>query len=145
MRLARHRSRLATAANLMHMLSIPVDVLRLILEHVDKATLIKICLLNKVCCSCSQDILYRDIRIVGNHLNICKIRQTLSESAHLAKRVRSFEMINCDHTFQFHNQRKLRKSLQNMTCLRSLRLDEIYYSILDGYTFKLNSFSVGCC
>jgi hypothetical protein len=122
--------------------SIPVDVLHLILEHVDKATLIKICLLNKVCCSCSQDILYRDMRIVGHHLNIGNICQTLNESTHLAKRVRSFELINCDYTFQLRFNWTLRKSLQNMTCLRSLRVDEIYFIILDGCTFKLNSFSV---
>jgi hypothetical protein len=121
--------------------SIPVDVLHLILEHVDKATLIKICLLNKVCFFCARDILYRDIRVDG-HINIANICQTLNESTHLAKRVRSFELINCDYTFQLQNERKLRKSLRNMTCLRSLRVDEIYFNILDGCTFKLNSFSV---
>src|SRR6202035_5719804 len=120
--------------------SIPVDVLYHILEHVDKASLAKICLLNKVCCSCSQDILYRDIRI-GDDLNITKICQTLSESTHLAKRVRSFEITNCDHTVQLRNERELRKSLQNMTYLRSLHLNDPNYSILDGCTFKLDSFS----
>src|SRR6202035_179916 len=96
--------------------SIPVDVLYHILEHVDKASLAEICLLNKVCCSCSQDILYRDIRIdVKNSSKIC---QTLSESSHLAKRVRSFEMTNCYRMVQLWNERELRKSLQNMTCLR---------------------------
>src|ERR1700730_6855705 len=115
MRLTRHRSRLATAASLMHMSSIPVDVLHLILEHVDKASLIKICLVNKVCCSCSQGILYRDIRIDGNHLNIPKICQTLNVSTHLAKRVRSFEITNCDYAIQLQKEQGLRKSLQNMT------------------------------
>jgi hypothetical protein len=118
--------------------SIPVDVLHHILEHVDKASLTKICLLNKVCCSCSQDILYRDIQIAGNRIKIC---QTLSESTHLAKLVRSFE-INA-HDFGVHclNEQGLRKSLENMTCLRRLRLDDPNFSILDGCTFKLDSFS----
>jgi hypothetical protein len=121
--------------------SIPVDVLYNILEHVDRASLVKTCLLNKVCCSCSQDILYRDIRIDDIDFNIC---QTLNESTHLAKRVRSFEMPNYDYAFQRVNEQELRKSLQNMTCLRSLRLDDPYFSILDGCTFKLDSFSSAC-
>jgi hypothetical protein len=123
------------------MVHIPVDVLHLILELVDKASLIKICLVNKVFCSCSQYFLYRDIRIVGNHLNICKICQTLNESTHLAKRVRSFEITNCGYNVQLRNEWKLRRSLQNMTCLRSLRLDDPNFSILDGCTFKLDSFT----
>src|ERR1700733_236529 len=91
--------------------SIPVDVLYHILENVDKESLIKICLVNKVCCSCSQDILYREIRI-SDDLNITKICQTLSESTHLAKRVRSFDITNCGHTVQLRNERELQKSLQ---------------------------------
>jgi hypothetical protein len=121
--------------------SIPVDVLHHILEHADKATLTKICLLNKVCCSCSQDILYRDIRVDDIDFNIC---QTLNESTHLAKRVRSFEMDFCDVAILFLDEQELREiqqSLQKMTCLRSLRLDNPDFSILDGCTFKLHSFS----
>jgi len=124
--------------------SIPVDVLQYILEYdVDKASLAKICLANKVCCSCSQDILYHDIQLDGNLPSGDKICQTLSESTHLAKRVRSFEMINCDYMFQLQNKQRLGKSLQNMTCLRSLRMDNDPYFInnfLDGCTFKLDSF-----
>jgi hypothetical protein len=129
--------------------SIPVDVLHFILVHVDRASLAKICLLNKVCCSCSQDILYRDIQIDGKRINITKICQTLNESTHLAKRVRSFEMTFEAHMFemtdysyeiQHRKEQELRKSLQNMTCLRSLHLDNPY-SIPDGCTFKLDSFS----
>jgi hypothetical protein len=120
--------------------SIPVDILHHILEHVDKATLLKICLVNKVCCSCSQDILYRDIQFDGECFSVTQICRTLSESTHLAKRVRSFEMINCDYVFQLRNEQTLRKSLQNMTCLRSLHFDDPNYNILDGCTFKLDSF-----
>src|ERR1700733_9532807 len=100
--------------------SIPVDVLYHILEHVDRASLTKICLVNKVCCSCSQDILYRDIRINNLHFNITKICQTLNESTHLAKRVRSFEINVCNFVVRPQNKQELQKSLQNMTCLRRL-------------------------
>src|SRR3984885_10039022 len=124
-----------------NMPSIPVDVLHLILEHVDRASLIKICLVNKVCCSCSQDILYRDIRIDDRRFNITKICQTLHESTHLAKRVRSFEINVCDYVVRRQNEQELRKSLENMTCLRSLRLDNPDFSILEECTFKLDSFS----
>jgi F-box domain len=41
--------------------SIPVDVLREILEHVHYADLPTLCRVNKVFCSCSQDILYRSM------------------------------------------------------------------------------------
>jgi hypothetical protein len=119
--------------------SIPVDVLYHILEHVDRASLTKICLLNKVCCSCSQDILYRDIRI--DDFNITQICRTLNESIHLAKRVRSFEINVYEDVVHRRNEQELRKSLQNMTCLRSLHLDSPNFSILDGCTFKLDSFS----
>src|ERR1700728_1836555 len=73
------------------MTSIPIDVLRLILEHVDKPNLAKICRLNKICCSCSQDVLYRDIRIYKprEHTRVCR---TLAQSTHLARRVRSFDI-----------------------------------------------------
>jgi hypothetical protein len=70
--------------------SIPIDILLLILEHVDKADLLTICLLNKICCSCLQDILYRDILISKSpHVPVL---QTLTDSTHLAKRVRSLKM-----------------------------------------------------
>jgi hypothetical protein len=119
------------------MLSIPIDILWLILEHVDKATLVKMCKLNKVCCSCSQDVLYRDIR-VDRLPNDARVFHTLAQSTHLARRVRSFElMIHVDS-----KQCKLQESLQNMTCLRILRIySNIDFSILEGCTFKLLSFT----
>jgi hypothetical protein len=123
----------------MHIPSIPVDVLYHILEHVDKASLVNICLVNKVCCSCSRDILYRHIRIDGRHFSSTKLCQTLSRSTHLAKRVRSVETIDISYS---RIEQELRKSLQNMTCLRSLSfLDtDPNFGILDGCTFKLDSF-----
>ena len=109
---------------------IPVDVLWLILGFVDKADLPTICQLNKIYCACSQDILYRDI-IVQNR----RVCQTLAQSTHLARRVRSFSTRDMTQ--------ELAKALQNMTSLRSLTL---YFggwgssSVLDGCTFKLDTF-----
>src|ERR1700728_3958695 len=116
------------------MLSIPVDVLRLILEHVDTADLVKICLLNKICCSCSQDVLYRNFESwdYWSPKN-AKLYWTLAQSTHLARRVRSFET-SCGDL-------RLGKALQNMSSLRSLNIVGDDSSILDGCTFKLDSFS----
>jgi hypothetical protein len=113
----------------MSSISIPVDILRALLEHLDPADLTKICLLNKICCSCSQDILYRDIDFPN--LLVC---HTLAQSTHLARRVRSFK-IRSEHP-------ELAKALRNMTCLRSLTLLDIYDSpdVLDGCTFSLDTF-----
>jgi hypothetical protein len=111
--------------------SIPVDVFRLILEHVDRADLVKICLLNKICCSCSQDVLYREI---GGGI-VCL---TLAQSTHLAQRVLSFR-INYEHP-------SLAEALRNMISLRRLSLD--YHNLesptlLEGCTFKLESLDIG--
>jgi hypothetical protein len=119
--------------------SIPIDILLLILDHVDKADLLTICLLNKICCSCSQGVLYRDIRILvyGNTAVI----QTLAESTHLAKRVHSLK-INGYGTKICDNP-ELWTSFQNMTNLRSLHLQCFtgQFSVLSRCTFKLASFS----
>jgi hypothetical protein len=116
-----------TVTNLMP--SNPVDVLRVILEYVDKANLAKICLLNKICCSCSQDVLYREI----SPNTPIGVVQTLARSTYLARRVRSFEFYYCED---------LHTALQNMSSLRRLHLWHIDdASILDGCTFKLDSFA----
>ena len=115
--------------------SIPVDILRLILEHVDRADLAKICLLNKICCSCSQDVLYREIdQEIATVTNVCR---TLARSTHLAKRVRSFEIDYEDPS--------LARALRNMSSLRRLRLGVLFpksTTLLEGCTFKLDSLSV---
>ena len=109
--------------------SIPVDVLREILEHVDENDLATLCRVNKIFCSCSQDVLYRDICI--NLIGI-RVQQTLAQSTHLARKVRSFETI-------LHSD--LAMALRNMTSLRNLRVPSgICTDILDGCTFKLDSF-----
>src|ERR1700730_16276585 len=117
-------------------LSIPVDVLLVILEHVDKATLVKMCKLNKVCCSYSQDVLYREIRISQRYE--FRVYQTLARSTDLARRDRSFKTPHIDY------DPDLQRALQNMINLR--RLDLGYSNIsnlLEGCTFTLVSFF--CC
>jgi hypothetical protein len=121
------------------MLPIPIDVLRHILDHVDQASLAKICQANKICCSYSQDVLYRDIKIDGR-LRVCEI---LAQSTHLAERVRSFA-IYALYEREYHEL--LWKSLQNMTNLRNLCFScSIDFSILDGCTFRLVSFRTDYC
>src|SRR6202034_3090193 len=111
--------------------SIPVDVLREILEHVTKADLVTLCQVNKICCSCSQDVLYRNISVHDPG-----ITQILARSTDLAKRVRSFESYSDDHPPQ-----ELSMALKNMSSLRHLALELGYHAtILDGCTFHLDTF-----
>jgi hypothetical protein len=112
------------------MLAIPVDVLRDILEHVDKIDLATLCRVNKICCSWSQIVLYREI-----YNGDKRVIQTLAQSTDLARRVRTFATsYNCE---------ELATALQNMSSLRRLNLEcnDAFTSILDGCTFKLDSFS----
>jgi hypothetical protein len=110
---------------------IPVDVLRDILEHVDKAGLATMCRVSKICCSCSQDVLYRDICV--KTVKEARVHQTLAQSTHLASKVRSFE--------SFIRDLELAMALRNMTSLRILKLPtQFYMTLLDGCTFKLDSF-----
>jgi hypothetical protein len=112
------------------MSSIPIDILRLILEHVDRESLTKICLLNKICSSCAQDVLYRHIQ-VEESAQVC---QTLTQSNILARRVRSFGTARSDL--------ELRGALLNMINLCRLSLGLwVDSSVLEGCTFKLRSFA----
>src|ERR1700733_1006948 len=104
--------------------SIPVDILCIILEHLDRGDLTRICLLNKICWSCSQDILYRDIYFPD--ILVCL---TLAQSTHLARRGRSFT------TRGGHPE--LANALLNMALLRSLTLLS-YNGSLDGCIFSLD-------
>jgi F-box domain len=112
---------------LYHMPSIPIDVLREILEHVDKADLATLCRVNKIFCSCSQDVLYREI-----YHRDKRVIPTLARSTDLARRVRSF------HTSGDHPEQAT--ALRNMSSLRRLDLVGSDVSNLDGCTFKLDSF-----
>jgi hypothetical protein len=112
-----------------HMSSIPIDVLQEILGHVRKADLATLCRVNKIFCSCSQDVLYREIND-GDE----RVIQTLAKSTDLARRVRSFDII--------HSPPELPTALRNMSSLRRLNLrNDSDVSVLDGCTFKLDSFS----
>jgi hypothetical protein len=86
--------------------SIPVDVLLAILKHADKASLVTMCKVNKACRSCSQDLLYREIRIYQR--SEFGVYQTLAQSTHLARLVRSFI------THQFGDDPNLHGAFQNM-------------------------------
>jgi hypothetical protein len=125
-------SKLVAHKNYIAMQPIPVDVLPHILDHLDKASLAKICQLNKICCSYAQDVLYRNI-----HVNeTSKVCETLAQSTHLARRVRCFDLYT--FTEQTVDDELLRKCLQNMTNLRSLILFcSADLSVLDGCTFRL--------
>src|SRR5580692_3080181 len=89
--------------------SIPVDVLREILKHVRYADLPTLCRVNKIFCSCSQNVLYREL--YGNAHAI----QTLAQSTDLARRVRSFDT-SCERP-------ELAMALRNMSSLRRLSLE----------------------
>src|SRR5277367_2228867 len=107
---------------------IPVDVLLNILDYVDKAGLAAMCRVNKICCSYSQDVLYRDI-----YARDSRVHQTLAQSTHLARRVRSFSSRSTGSDLAI--------ALRNMTSLRILKLScDPNMDIFDGCTFKLDSF-----
>jgi hypothetical protein len=111
------------------MFAILVDVLREILEHVRYADLATLCRVNKIFCSCSQNVLYREI-----YNGDKRVIQTLVKSTDLARRVYSFQPC--------YSRPELATALRNMSSLRILYLVFIGdISILDGCTFKLESFS----
>ena len=112
------------------MSAIPIDVLQEILEHVRKADLATLCRVNKTFCSCSQNVLYREIGC-----GVADVIRTLAQSTDLARRVRSFTNRG--------SSIGLATALRNMSSLRRLYLSNISgdASILDGCTFKLCSFT----
>jgi hypothetical protein len=88
------------------------------------------CRVNKICCSCSQDVLYRDIYVTYYGR---KVHRTLAHSTHLARRVRSFD--------SDYEDPDLAMALRNMTSLRILKLPTVsHMENLDDCTFKLDSF-----
>src|ERR1700728_2735549 len=103
-----------TTFNITTMPSIPVDVLREILEHVDKNDLATLCRVNKIFCSCSQDVLYRQIEY-----EVTDVIQTLAQSTDLARRVRSF--------YTSENYQELATALRNMSSLRRLGCEGYNY------------------
>jgi hypothetical protein len=121
--------------------NLPVDVLLIILENLDKADLATMCRVNKVCCSFSQDILYRNLFFFHNNPHL--IWRTLAHSTHLARRVRLFRASPQYWTMESNQADDLATALRNMSSLRKLdlALGDKYSNILDGCTFKLDSFS----
>ena len=110
--------------------SIPLDVLLEILKYARKADLPTLCRTNKILCSCSQNFLYREVYAPDK-----RAIQTLARSTDLARRVRSF-YTSCECP-------ELATFLRNMSSLRILDLNAMDASILNGCTFKLDSFT--CC
>jgi hypothetical protein len=115
--------------------NLPVEVLRMILENVDKTDLLTLCRVNKVCCSCSQHILYRNISSYGP--SGPKVWGTLAQSTHLARHVRSFSAY---YPRSIDQPNVPAMAMQNMSSLRSLKLLRVRHTILDECTFKLDSF-----
>jgi hypothetical protein len=116
-----------------------VEVLQMILENVDTISLATVCQVNKLFCVCAQDVLYRKIIVLP--ISSLKVIRTLARSTHLSRRVRSF---STTHIYKVSQRKKLVNALQNMSSLRNLTLQTMhdpYISILDVYTFKLDSFS----
>jgi hypothetical protein len=110
---------------------IPLDILRDILDHVDQEGLAIMCQVNKICSSYSQDVLDRDIYIKTRRAS--RVQQTLAQSTHLARKVRSFD--------SRYEEPVLALALRNMTSLRILKLRTTFLmDILDGCTFKLDTF-----
>src|SRR5277367_3849765 len=108
--------------------SIPIDVLLEILGHVHEADLATLCRVNKIFCSCSRDVLYRELCYRDP-----RVIPTLAQSTDLARRVHSFEVI--------FSSPELPTALKNMLSLRMLNLGRVVdVSILDGCSFKLDSF-----
>jgi F-box domain len=109
---------------------LPVEVLRDILDYLDKADLATMCRVNKICCSYSQDVLYRDILVTVYRR---EVHWTLAQSTHLARKVRSF-----DSSFMCEN---LAMALRNMTSLRILKMSiDFHTDILNNCSFRLDMF-----
>ena len=121
--------------------NLPVDILLIILDHVDEADLVTVCQVNKVCCSCSQDILYRNI-CVQTFPQLQAVCRTLALSTHLARGVRSFSVGATTTIYEFPET--IVKALQNMLSLRNLTMyiqGQSPSNIFDECTFKLDSFA----
>src|ERR1700728_4615386 len=114
----------------MSSISIPVDILRIILEHLDQDDLAKICLLNKICCSCSQDVLYRDIYFPD--ILVWNTHRELAKALRNMTRLRSLTLLSVDSsnvldgcifsldtfTCEFPYNESLLKFLQSQPSLR---------------------------
>jgi hypothetical protein len=66
----------------------------------------------------------RRMSFIATYVETPRVHQTLAQSTHLAKRVRSFESHFVDPY--------LAMALRNMTSLRILKLSKFYVKLLDG-------------
>jgi hypothetical protein len=111
------------------------------------------CRLNKLCCAFSQPVLFRDIRIQFHqiaepeftlkHDRGFALCETLSQSPHLARCVRSFSVRIYEISMRF--TAKIAETLEFLPSLRHLGLN-VYFNftrLLNGrtFSFKLESFS----
>jgi hypothetical protein len=111
------------------------------------------CRLNKLCCAFSQPVLFRNIRIqyhqIAEHEFTIKhdrqfaLCETLSQSPHLARCVRSFSVRIYEISMRF--AAKIAETLEFLPSLRHLGLN-VYFNfthLLYGrtFSFKLESFS----
>jgi hypothetical protein len=134
---------------------IPVDIMLIILDNLDKSDLATMCRLNKLCCALAQPILFRDIRIQFHetvdpdkgltikHDRGFALCETLSQSPYLARCVRSFSVRVFEKSMRF--QTKIAKTLEFMPSIRHLGLNvhTDFNHLLKGrtFSFKLESFS----
>jgi hypothetical protein len=129
---------------------IPVDIMLIILDNLDKSDIATICRLNKICCAFSQPVLFRDIRIqfheIDRRLSIkhdlgFALCETLSQSRHLARCVRSLSVRIYDKDMQFAT--RIAETLEFLPSLRhlGLRTYRDFTRLLNGrtFSFKLES------
>jgi hypothetical protein len=131
----------------------------IILDNLDKSDLATMCRLNKIYCAFSQPVLFRDIRIQFHERDEFDERlstkhdpgfalcETLSQSPHLARCVRSFSV----RVYEVYTHFRIRiaETLEFLPSLRHLGLN-IYPNFtheLNGrtFSFKLESFSFYSC
>jgi hypothetical protein len=133
---------------------IPVDILLIILDNLDKSDVVTMCRLNKLCCAFSQPVLFRDIRIQFHetgpyqgfsikHYRGFALCKTLSQLPHLARCVRSLSVRIFEKSPRFVT--KIAETLEFLPSLRHLGLS-IYMDfphLLNGrtFSFKLASLS----
>jgi|SRR3984885_419906 hypothetical protein len=116
--------------------NVSIEVLQMILENVDKANLV-----NKIVCSCTLDIFYRDIHVHSDCLYRSQIYQKLARSTHLTRRICWFAVAFLDMFFGIPPETPS-KTLGNIYSLRghSLLFHGYYSLILDfGYDESLRN------
>ena len=80
-----------------------------------------------------------------------KVFETINMSTYLAKRVRSFEVTNCDSVLSRYDEQELRKSFQNMTLSQinisygsKLRNESVDLSFFTLSTAPIQKLAIDC-